>query len=67
VIAARVFNRSQLGQASRSSPRHHQQIAGGELLDQPAKLRPVGLGSALHFQQHLAPRSEAAALAGSML
>jgi hypothetical protein len=35
-------------------PCHHQHVAGVELVEQPAKLRPVGLGSARHFAEHLA-------------
>jgi hypothetical protein len=35
-------------------PRHHQHVARVELVEQPAKLRPVGLGSARHFAEHLA-------------
>jgi hypothetical protein len=35
-------------------PRHHQHVAGVELSEQAAELRPVGLGSARHFAEHLA-------------
>jgi hypothetical protein len=44
VIAAKVFNRSRVDRASRSS-RASNQVAGVELVEQAAKLRPVGLGS----------------------
>ena len=33
-------------------PRHHQHVAGAERVERPAKLRPVGLGSARHFAEH---------------
>ena len=35
-------------------PRHHQHVAGVELVEHAAKLRPVGLGSTRHFAEHLA-------------
>jgi hypothetical protein len=35
-------------------PCHHQDVAGVKLVEQSAKLRPVGLGSARHFAEHLA-------------
>jgi hypothetical protein len=34
-------------------PRHRQHVARLKLADQPAKLRPVGLGSARHYPEHL--------------
>jgi hypothetical protein len=33
-------------------PRHHHHVAGGEHGEQPAKLRPVRLGSARHLSEH---------------
>jgi hypothetical protein len=33
-------------------PRYHQHVAGDELAEHAAKLRPVGLGSARHFAEH---------------
>jgi hypothetical protein len=48
VIAARVFRRSRVERCDR----HH--VAGVELVDQPAQLRAVGLGSAdIHVREHL--------------
>ena len=35
-------------------PRHHQHVTGVELVEQPAKRRAVGLGSARHFAEHFA-------------
>ena len=35
-------------------PRHHHHVAGVELVEHAAKLRPVGLGSARNFTEHLA-------------
>jgi hypothetical protein len=35
-------------------PRHHHHVAGVELGQQAAKLRPVGLDAARHFAEHLA-------------
>src|SRR6266404_4493141 len=35
-------------------PRHQQHVASVELVEYPAKLRPVGLRSARHFTEHLA-------------
>jgi len=35
-------------------PRHHHHVAGVKLVEQAAKLRPVRLGSARHFPEHLA-------------
>src|SRR5580704_13956415 len=52
VIAASVFNRSRVDRASRSS-RVTIHVAGIELVEQAAKLRPVGLTSARHFAEHL--------------
>jgi hypothetical protein len=54
VIAARVFNGSRVDRASRSSRVTINHVAGGELGQQAAKLRPVGLGSAHHLAEHLA-------------
>jgi hypothetical protein len=34
-------------------PRHHHHVAGGEVIEQPAKLHPVGLGPARHFPEYL--------------
>jgi hypothetical protein len=34
-------------------PRHHHHVAGVDLGQQPAKLRPLGLGSARHFPEYL--------------
>ena len=36
-----------------SEPCHLQHVAGVELVEQAAKLRAVGLGSARHFAEHL--------------
>ena len=35
-------------------PGHHEHVAGGELGEHPAELRPVGLGSARGLAEHLA-------------
>jgi hypothetical protein len=35
-------------------PCHHHHVAVAELVEQTPKLRPVGLGSARHFAEHLA-------------
>ena len=35
-------------------PRHRHHVAGGQLAEHPAKLRPVGLGSARRFAERLA-------------
>jgi hypothetical protein len=51
VIAASVFNRSRMDRASRSSL--VTVSAGVELVQQPVKLRAVGLRSARHFAEHL--------------
>jgi hypothetical protein len=40
--------------ASRVTSQH---VAGVELVEQAAKLRPVGLGAARHFAEHLARRA----------
>jgi len=34
-------------------PRHRQHVARLKLVEQPAKLRPVGLCAARHFAEHL--------------
>jgi hypothetical protein len=59
VIAARVVS----GRARQPlEPRHHHHVAGADPGQQPAKLRPVGVGSARHFAEHL-PGSGSAKLA----
>jgi hypothetical protein len=35
-------------------PRHHHDVDGVELIELAAKLRPVGLGPARHFAEHIA-------------
>ena len=44
------------GSGQAVEPRHHQHIAGIELVDQAAKLSRIGLGSACRFAEHLARR-----------
>ena len=52
VIAASVFNRSRVDRGEPVKPRHHHHVAGGDFGEKPAKLRPVGPGSARHFTEH---------------
>ncbi len=53
VIAARVLRRSRVERASRSSRVTHEHVAGVELVEHSAELRPVGLCSARHFAEYL--------------
>jgi hypothetical protein len=52
VIAARVFNRSRVDRASRSSRVTVTTSPSLKLVEQPAKLRSVGLCAARHFAEH---------------
>ena len=47
-----MFNRSRVDRARPVKPRHHHQVAGGDFGEKPAKLRPIGLGSARYFAKH---------------
>jgi hypothetical protein len=53
VMVARTFNRSRVDRASRSRRVHHH-VIGFKLIEQPAKLGTVGLGSAnTHVAENL--------------
>jgi hypothetical protein len=54
VIAASVFNRSRVDRASRSSRVTISTSPAASWSSKRRKLRPVGLGSARHFAEHLA-------------
>jgi hypothetical protein len=54
VIAAKGVQQIAGGSRQPVEPRHGQHVAGVEHVEQPEKLRPVGLCAARHFVEHLA-------------